>query len=184
MNLPIFLASIVFSSLGVGFDNLTTMIFINDLGIEFESNPRLRMVRERWGHKAWLGIEAIIIIVLALIDLQLSLLFLGAVWGMCRCLAATYNFQIISEYRAIGIGAFRENIRRRRQLFQGVSRINRCKMRLQYFVCSVSCFIVFTMVLFIGAYELESPIVLFLTVLVESLVLGMGIFFLRIWMIN
>jgi hypothetical protein len=181
LNLLIFLASVVFSSIGVGFDNLTTTMFVRDLGIEFESNALMRMVRERWGYKTWIGIEAIVIVLFGLFDLQLSLLFFGVVWGIGRGLVATHNFSIINEYRTIGIEAFREDARRRRQLFQGVSPINRYKMRLQYFASFLSCFIAFVLMLLNGAYELAT-IGLFLTFLVEGIILGVAGFLFLLWL--
>jgi ABC-type multidrug transport system fused ATPase/permease subunit len=182
LNFLIFLASIVFSSVGVGFDNLTTRIFVRDLGIEFEWNPRMRMVRERWGYKTWIGIEAIIVAVFGLFDLSLNLLFVGAFWGVGRSLFAAHNFSGISEYRTIGIEAFKEDNRRRMQLFHGVSRVNRYKCRLQYFVGFLFCVITFVLMLLAGAYELVSWLGLFLTVLVWGFILGIGAFFFMAWL--
>jgi hypothetical protein len=178
LDLLIFSLSIVFSIIGVGFDNLTTTIFIKDLGQEFESNALLRKVREKWGYKTWIGLETIVILIFGFIDFGLNFLFLGIFWGTSRGLVATYNFQNISEYRTIGIEIFKEDLHRHRQLFRGVSKINRYKMRLEYFMCFLFCILVFALMLLIGAYELESPIGLFLTVLVEGLILGIGAFFL------
>jgi hypothetical protein len=182
LNSLIFLG-IVVSIVGVTSDNLTTNEFIKDIGKESESNANFTKIRERWGYKAWIGIEAIIVVGFGICDLILNELFFSIAYGVFRGLAATHNFQIIGEYRTIGIDAFRENSKRRRQLFQRVSPINRYKMRLQYFACFFIC-IVALMLIFLIAYESIFQVDLFLTFLVAGLIFGIGGFFFRMGIID
>jgi uncharacterized membrane protein (DUF485 family) len=168
---------IVVSIVGVTSDNLTTNKLIEDLGEEFESNANFKKIRKRCGYKAWISIEALIVVFLELIDLiLLNKLFFSIAYGVFRGLAASHNLQIIGEYRIIGTDVFRQNSEKRRQLFQGVSPSNRYKMRSQYFACFFMC-IVALMLIFLIAYESMFQVDLFVTFLVAGLIFGIGGFF-------
>jgi hypothetical protein len=181
LNLLIFLASIIISIIGVISDNLTTRKFIGDIGIEFESNVNYIKICEKWGYKTWVVIEAIIVAAFGVGDFISNVLFLGIFYGLCRGLIAANNFQIISEYRAIGIAAFRKKSEMQRTLLQNVSQVNRYKMRLHYFVCFFICVILFSLISSIGTFQ---GVGLFLLSTVEGLIFGMGSFFLTAGLSN
>jgi hypothetical protein len=97
---------------------------------------------------------------------------------------AAHNFQIIGQYRTIGIDAFKEHNEWLSQLFKRATPNNRCKMRLQYFACSFICIFASTLMLFIPAFESSFQADLFLTFFVAGLVFGIGGFLFGIGIAN
>jgi len=156
---------IVVLFVGVVSDILTTSKLPNDdTGKKFESNTNFMKICERWGFKAWIGMEIFIIIVLEVIDLIFLKLpsFFSIAYGAFRVVAATRNFKIINDYQKVGIAAFRKDNERRRQYFA-------------YFLICIVAFVVIPVI----AYMFK--VNLFLTLSIEGLILGMGVAFFRIY---
>lgn len=186
MNPLIFWASIVFSCLGVAFDNITTGKFIKDIGIEYEWNPCFRKVYKRWGYEIWILIEAFIIAAFCIVDsLVTGILFFGVFYGVFRGLVAAHNWQIISTYETVGIDAFKEHGKCLKQFSQKANHNNRVKTKLQYFACSLICVIASVLMFFIAAFEsLFSAGLNFTFYPVAGLVFGVGLFLFAIGMID
>ena len=169
----LFLISVSLSSLGVLLDDFTSNIFMRDLGIEFEGNPFVRMVANRWGYKTWILFETIVIIIIGLIDslpsILSSILFFGLVYLVARGLTGTRNLQIIAEYRIIGIDTFKEKVKLSRQAFRKISLNDKIKLKLPHFLESLICLI---------AYILLTTTNFPLIVPIRSLILGLSLFFL------
>jgi hypothetical protein len=159
------------SSAGSFLDNYTTRIFIRDLGIEFEANKRVRDTIIKYGYKRSLLYEAILIPLLGIFDslrLLYSFLFLGLVFLVVRGLVATHNLQIIVEYRTIGINAFKEKNKLRRQAFKNASSLDMIKYVLEYLAEAIICFIIYVMLL-----TVDFPLV----ILCRYFVFGLAFFF-------
>jgi hypothetical protein len=171
MDLTLLFISISLSSLGSFLDNCTTYICIRDLGVEFEANKHVRNVIKKHGYRRTLIYEAILIIVLGIIDsvrLYYSFILFGFVVLMVRGLVAAHNFQIIVEYRTIGIDSFKEKVRSMRQAFQNSSLINRVKYVSPYLVEALVCYVIYAILL-----TVDFP----LAILSRYLIFGLAFFF-------
>jgi hypothetical protein len=127
---PLVSLGIVASIVGVASDFLTTInLPSDDSGRKFESNASFMRICEKWGYKAWIGIEILIIIFLELIDLIiLNQLFFGVFYGAFRGVAAIRNFKIINDYQKVGINAFRKDAVRRKKYFaRALQEIRACR---------------------------------------------------------
>jgi len=143
-----FVLSLILSSIGASLDLYSTSIFIKDLGIEFEWNKRVKFVVSRYGFMAWIVIEAIVIVIFGILDLILSsIISFGLIWLFARGLVATRNFQIIAEYRTIGIDLFKKNVRSRLKAIQNISFITKIKLKLSYLVETSICLIIYLLLL-------------------------------------
>lgn len=174
MDFTLLFISIALSSAGSLLDNYTTRIFIRDLGIEFEGNKRVRDVIIKHGYKREFLYEAIIIILFGIADslrLVYSFFFMGLIFLIVRGLVATYNLKKIVEYRTIGINAFKEKEKSRKQAFQNVSLMNMTKYILEYLVETLICFIIYGILL-----TIDFPLV----ILCRYFVLGLAFFFIAI----
>jgi hypothetical protein len=172
IDFALLIISMSLSSTGSFLDNYTTLIFIRDLGVEFEANKRVRDTIIKHGYKASLLPEAILIIMLGIIDslktVLYSFCFFGLVYLIVKGLTATHNLQIIVEYRTIGIDTFKERVRTRKQAFQSASSLNMIKYVLQYLVEAIICFIIYVMLL-----TVDFPLV----ILCRYSVFGLAFFF-------
>lgn len=167
-----FLLSLSLSSLGVLMDLLTTNIFVEDLGLEFEWNKLVKYVVSRWGYKSWVFcFEIPIIVAMALFDSRFSLIFLslGLSWLIGRGFAACINLKTIVEYRTIGIDEFKVQRLLRKQALRSVSFSNKLKLKLPYLIGLVICFTTYVL-LFFASFSAVT--------LLRSLSLGLIIFFL------
>ena len=143
-----FVLSIILSSIGASLDLYSTSIFIRDLGIEFEWNKRVKFVVSRYGFMTWIFIEAIVIVVFGILDLILSsIISFGLIWLFARGLVATRNFQIITEYRTIGIDLFMKNAKSRLKAIKNTSFITKIRLKLSYLVETSVCLIIYLLLL-------------------------------------
>ena len=172
MNPAIFVASLFASIIGVVSDNWTTRKFISDLGIAYESNSFIRTVLERWGLKVWLVLETIPVLMFSSFDSFFDILFLGVLYGVIRGLAGAHNFQTIRAYRRIGVDTWKEHVEWFDQQYKKVTRNDTAKLRLDYLVFSLLCFI--ATILIVSTPDVKSS---FLLVLAAGLILGIGGFF-------
>jgi hypothetical protein len=171
MDFALLFVSISLCSAGSFLDDYTTRIAIRDLGIEFEANKRVRDTIIKHGYKRVLLYEAILIIIIGIVDslrLFYSFFFLGLVFLIARGLTAAHNLKNIVEYRTVGIDAFKEKEKSRRQAFQNVSLMNMIKYILQYLVEAIICFIIYVMLLTVDFH---------LVILCRYFVLGLVFFF-------
>lgn len=167
-----FLVSIALSSLGVLMDLLTTLVFVRDLGLDFEWNRRLKYIVGRWGFKAWiLCVEIPIIIGIGLFDAAYSsiLLLVGLSWLIGRLFAACMNLRAITIYQTIGIDIFKEQWKSRKQAFRNISFSDKFKLKLPYLMGVTFSFAIFVVLLLISFSAVA---------LVRSLSLGLIIIFL------
>jgi len=150
MDFTLLFISISLSSLGSFLDIYTTYIFVRDLGIEFEANKIVRNVIKKHGYKGILFLQAILIILLGIVDslkLYYSFFFIGLVVFIVRGLVATNNLQTIVEYRTIGIDSFKEKVMSKRQAFQNASLMNVIKYVLPYLGEALVCFVIYAILL-------------------------------------
>jgi len=147
---------------------------MNDLGISYESNPFVRTILERWGLKVWLVVETIPVLMFSSFDFFLDILFLGVLYGVVRGLAGAHNFQTIRAYRAIGADIWKEHVESFEQEYTKIARNATAKLRLDYLVFSLLCFL--AAVLILSTPDIKSS---FLLVLAAGLILGVGGFFLN-----
>jgi len=160
-DLTLFVISVALYSAGAILDNYTTSVFIRDLGIEFEKNKRVRKRIRKHGFKGVLPDEVIFAIGFGLVDaikvrvnsinlpLYSQFVFFGLIFLVVRGLTATDNLQKIVEYRAIGIGAYKERTGSHRQAFQNISLTSKIKYVLPYFGEALICFIIYAIFLII-----------------------------------
>jgi len=137
------------STLGVSLDALTTKTFVSDLGIEYEGNKFAKRVFAKWGFETWLLlIEPPPVILLALVDSWLGVLFCGVTWGVARSLVAARNYQVINLYRIIGVENFKaEQERNRKLLTNGSYVVRKFKGRIVNIACMIIGIIAFLTVL-------------------------------------
>jgi hypothetical protein len=142
------------SALGVTLDALTTKTFIGDLGIEYEGNKFAKRVFNKWGFKVWLClIEPPPVILLALVDSMLGVLFCGVTWGVARGLIAARNCQVITLYRIVGVENFKAEQDRNRKLLIGFSSTAKKLMgRMTNLACLVISVIALVSVLLIDSF--------------------------------
>jgi hypothetical protein len=140
LNGLIFIASVLVSSAGVASDNLTTRKFINDIGIEYERNCIFKKIYKNWGQKAWIFVvEVPIIVGLGLADSHFGTL-LGIAFLLFKSLAATHNYwHLIRKYQKMGVENFRDYDKKNREPFNGLSIVNRFKLRKSYSVAFLLC---------------------------------------------
>jgi len=145
-----FFLSLSLSSMGVLFDLLTTSIFVEDLGLEFEWNKLVKYIMSRWGYKVWIVcIEIPIILVLAFSDSSFSLIFpLGLSWLIGRGFVASVNLKTIVEYRKIGINEFKAQRLSRKQAFRNLSLSNRLILKLPYLIGLIISITIYILLLF------------------------------------
>jgi hypothetical protein len=175
LNPEIFIASLISSIIGVVLDNWTTRKFISDIGIAYESNAFVRTVLERWGLKVWLVFETIPVLMFSFFDFFFDILFLGVLYGVVRGLAGAHNFQITRAYRTIGVDTWNEHVKWIEQQYNKVARNGTAKLRLDYLMFSLLCFV--ATVLILSTPDVKSS---FLLVLAAGLILGIGGFFLNV----
>jgi hypothetical protein len=171
IDFALLIISMSLSSAGSFLDNYTTLIFIRDLGVEFEANKSVRDTIIKHGYKKALLYEAILITYFGILDsLRLfhSFCFFGLVFLIVRGLVATCNLQVIVEYRKIGINAFKEKVRMHRQAFQNASSIDMIKYILQYLVEALICLVIYAILL-----TIDFPLV----ILGRSFIFGLAFFF-------
>ncbi len=164
----IFVLSLILSSIGVSLDLYSTSVFMKDLGIEFEWNKRVKFVVSRFGFMTWIFIEAIVIIIFGILDLIMSsIISFGLIWFFARGLVATRNFQIITEYKMIGIDLFKKNVKSRLKATQNISYTSKIKLKLPYLIEVSICLIIYVLLL-----TAEFPFI----VPIRSLIVGLIIF--------
>lgn len=164
---PFISLGLVISIVGVTSDNLTTLHLPTDKsGKRFESNSFFERIYEKWGYKAWVCIEILLIIFFELTDLLIiNQLFFSVLYGTFRGVAAIRNFKIIDDYQIYGINAFRRDKERRRQ----------------YLFCFVASVIVLFLVFLI---TFLSAVNLFLFLFIEGFSFGVSLAFFRIFQLT
>ena len=110
MDLSILPFSLLCSSFGVFVDAYSTSVFVKDLGLEFEANPRARRLMAENGPVARFLVEVLFILIFSLSDVFMVGFILSSLfYGVTRGLVGLGNFRSIARYRLLGIARAKED---------------------------------------------------------------------------